>query len=178
MGKKCVICNVPNRDEIEHELLEGMPKSIVAEELGITLADVTVHMRDHYAGVDVISPHKEVEIGEYSDDPFAHSKRTSYNKFDVLTENMMKLVNRFDVIIHREKHTKEDNDQLVNIAREIRQMAGALAVLEGEIRTEFELTQRQFDELKAFIIRELDPPTKKRLLEVISVDNIELVGEP
>lgn len=170
----CPICNSKNQEQLEEEILQGMPKTMLAEDLDCDVQDIVEHMDEHRN----IADSDEIEY----DDEFKpriirkFGERESYKKFDVLDDNMKRLIDRFDYVLEKDGWDKEDTDQIVSIAREVRQTAMAMAKLEGEIREELELTQSQFEELKGAILSVLDKENKQKILNFID-NETELIAE-
>lgn len=164
---ECPVCEHPQCETIEREILEGLPKSMVADDLGIDVADIKKHMDEHFE--------ESTAMAEFEDQSIVYPKnlRDNYDKFDVLRTNMSRLVDRFDVFLERDTLSKEDTDQIVNMAREIRQTTMVMAQLEGEIRNELELTRSQFEELKGAILLALNKEERQKVLRIIDAEVIE-----
>lgn len=170
---ECPICESNNQEDLEEEILQGIPKTLLAEDLGCDVEDIVEHMEEHRVRAD-----ENVDYDETYNDSYMKrmSKRDSYKKFDVLDTNMKRLTDRFDVILEKDGWDKEETDQIVSIAREVRQTAMAMAKLEGEIKQELELTQKQFEELKGAILNVLDKENRQKILNFID-EETELVAE-
>lgn len=170
---ECPICESKNQEQLEEEIMQGMPKSLLADDLGCEVEDIVKHMDEHRK----IANEEDIDYQEGNNEFFTRmAKRESYKKFDVLSTNMERLTDRFDVLLEKDGWSKEDTDQLVSIAREVRQTAMAMAKLEGEIREELELTQSQFEELKGAILSVLDKENRNKILNFID-EETELVAE-
>ena len=176
---KCEICEHPQRSVIEQELLEGLPRSMLADELGIEVSVISTHMDEHFSeGFNEIVnvPDSRILLG-------AGHIRGSYEKFNVLEINKNKLVDRFDALLERDELSKEDTDQIVNMAREIRQTAMVMSQLESEIRNELELTRGQFEALKAAVLMaftqiKLVPEDREKVFRIIDAEFTEVDGAP
>lgn len=171
---ECPICESKNQESIEEEILQGIPKSLLAKDLGCEVDDIIEHMDEHRKIVDEDDiDYEEGQSPEYMN---RLSKRESYDKFDVLKTNMERLTDRFDVVLEKDGWDKDDTDQIVSIAREVRQTAMSMAKLEGEIKQELELTQKQFEELKGAVLSVLDKDDRQKILNFID-EETELVAE-
>lgn len=170
---ECPICESKNQEQLEEELVQGMPKSLLADDLGCDVEIIVEHMDEHRMVVN----EEDVDYKEGKNEFFTKmAKRESYKKFDVLSTNMERLTDRFDVLLEKDGWSKEDTDALVSIAREVRQTAMSMARLEGEIREELELTQSQFEELKGAILSVLNKENRDKILDFID-EETELVAE-
>jgi len=178
----CPICNHKEKEKLEEELVKGLPKTLVSNDLDCDVEDIVEHMDEHFSG-------GSGDVEEYSDIDYmvTFEERESYKKFDILDQNMKRLVGRFDTIMQQDSYDRDDTEQIVKMAREIRQTAMSIAELEGEIREELKLTEEQFNELKGVILRELDGEVKcpecgtkfdskttEKILSVIDSDKIEV----
>lgn len=170
---ECPICNYEKREHLEEELAGGLAKTIVAKEFDCDIDVVTEHMEEHFTsdGVNMSDADGDMDF------MISFEERESYEKFDILEKNIRRLVDRFDGLLQRDNYDKSDTDQIVNMAREIRQTAMNMAELEGEIKEELRLTQNQFDELKAVILRELDKESQQKILNVIDEEDISIEGD-
>lgn len=169
----CKICSYNNRESLEEELAKGLPKTIVAEKLEIDVKDVEKHMEEHFSGGLSVSD-EDAQLDTDLDYMISFEERESYHKHDVLNTNMKRLVDKLDGVMQRDSWTKDDTEQIVKLAREVRQTAMSLAELEGEIKEELRLTEKQFNELKGVILRELEPDQRQKIIDVIDPENIEL----
>ena len=152
------------RRDIEKALLNGFPAKYVAEEFSIELADVREHMEVYEsAGQGVVVP----EVGGGAVDVYKKNstKRTGYGKYDVLMDNLVRLVDRLDVLIESDKFSKDDTDQIIMTMREARQTVAALSSLDGELRNELEFNDRQLAQLRRIMLQVLTPEQKSNVLK-------------
>lgn len=160
----CPLCDYPNVDELETEIASGYPKRVVANDLECTVEEVQIHMEQH---------------SKFADDPDLHThkptvsvQRRSYEKYDILEEDLHRLVDRFDIKMEQDRLTRDDTKELIEMHREIRQTIGTLHDLQKEMHQELKLKEEQFDKLKKAILRELNPDQQKII--IASLDEVEL----
>lgn len=162
----CPICNFKETEELEEELAKGLPKTVVADDLDCDVEKIEYHMEQHFTTIEDFGD-EELDTANL-DYMITYQERESYEKFDILEQNMRRLTDRFDNIMQKGGDLdKDDTDQIVKMAREIRQTATSIADLEQEIRQELKLNERQFQELKAAILRELDKEDQMRILSLL-----------
>lgn len=161
--KDCPLCKISDAAllaEIEDAILAGFPKKPVAAEYGCSIGDVRDHMALHREGVEVLARH------DYS------HERVSYDKYEILSDNLIKIAKRLDALFDVDGLDKESTDQIIASAREIRQTVGLLANLEGEFKSELEMTKQQFNELKSTVMQIMEPEQQRVLIK--NLEDIEL----
>lgn len=168
----CPVCKQSNTDEIENNIAAGFKKVKIANKLNCTIDDINYHMKNHSKFAK--DPKKEKPPTPKFQ---LKDSRSSYEKHEVLSENFARLVDRFDKTLEKDTVTKDDTDQIVKLAREIRQTANDLLRIEGELKQELRLTRAQFNNLKQTIIRELDVDQQQIILDEIDKDNIKVEAE-
>jgi len=151
-SNNCPLCSHKNREALEEELAKGLPKTIVSKDLDIDVKVIETHMQEHFsAGLSMSDD--DAQLDTDLDYMVSFEERDSYQKHDILQTNMKRLVDKFDGVMQRDGWEKEDIENIVKLAREVRQTAMSLADLEGEIKEELKLTEKQFNELKGVILR-------------------------
>lgn len=164
----CPICNFEDTENLEKELAKGLPKTVVADDMDCDVEEIRYHMEKHFTTGEEASLEEAEDENLEFEYMIQYQDRESYEKFDVLEKNMHRLTDRFDELLQGEGEiTKDTTEQVVKMAREIRQTATSMASLEGEIKEELRLTEEQFHELKAAILRELDEEDQKKILNIL-----------
>ncbi|MGV9141799.1 MAG: hypothetical protein ACOC1X_02565 [Promethearchaeota archaeon] len=174
--ENCPLCQHDDSDGLAEEIAEGLPKQIVSEELDCSIEEINHHMENHFGATGVTRA--EASSGSSDDLLVSYRKRDSYDKFDILEKNMIRLTDRFDGLMQKDAWEPQDTSQIVKMAQEIRRTATAMAELEQEIKQELRMTEKQFEDFKSAILRELDEESQKKIIDVLEEEvEIELEAE-
>jgi len=162
----CPLCLREDRESIEDSVGKGVAtKSAVANQLGMSVEEVYIHMKEHLAKGKIRKYTREVQTD--LDD--------KYSKYDMLFNNLLKLDDVFGPLVEAAA-VDPDNARvqpIVKLASEIRQSINDLARLKGEMASETQITIIHYNQLKAVVMSELCPRCKKRIIESLEDEAFE-----
>jgi len=171
----CPICQHPDSEYLTEEIAEGkLLKGVAAEELQCDVDTINYHM-DHHLNPDGLKETTRSADGK-SDLLVSFQERDSYDKLDILETNVKRLTEKFDGILQRDNWEPQDATQIVKVHQELRRTIDTLDDLMKDERKKRMMTQQQFEDFKAAVLRELDEENQKKVLNALE-DKIEIEAE-
>lgn len=171
----CPICLHEDSEYLTEELAEGkLLKGVVAEELQCSVDVIDYHLDHHLEPSDVETTTRSSD-GK-SDLLVNFQERDSYDKFDILETNVKRLTEKFDGLMQKDTWEPQDTNQIVKVHQELRRTIDTLDDLLKDERQKRMMTQQQFEDFKAAVLRELDKENQEKVLNALE-DKVKIEAE-
>ncbi len=162
MPRRCTICDHPDREEIDNELVEGKPYRSIAKRFNVSAPATLRHKRSHLPAKLILA-----------------KKAKEAASADRILANVCKLKSRTERIF-RKAEKAEDHRIALSAIRELRNTIELLAKLAGELKdgtTVNVLVTPEYRSLRTTIISTLAPYPEARVAVANALKDIDHAGD-